>query len=105
MLRGKVSSAIKSNQQRLAKGAKGVDDTGLGQGVDDGGEDGEEGLGRDRVEQIADLVIARDVRDAKERLSVGATFGVAQGSLMGKEGWDCVKKTAKAARAASLIEN
>ena len=85
-LRGKVVGAIQSNQQRVVKGTKGIHDTSGGQGVAEGGEDGEEGVGRDRVEEIADLVIARDVRDAKERLSVGATFGVAQGALMGKEG-------------------
>ena len=95
MLRSKVVGAIQSNQERVVKGTKGIHDTSSGQGVAEGGEDGEEGVGRDRVEQIADLVIARDVRDAKERLSVGATFGVAQGALMGKEGWGLRKEDGK----------
>ncbi len=85
-LRGKVVGAIQSNQQRVVKITKRIDDTGGGQGVAEGGEDGEEGLGRDRVEQIADLIIARNESDAKEGLCIGAAFGVAQGALMGKEG-------------------
>lgn len=59
--------------------------------------------GFDRVEHLADVVVAGDALNLKEGAGIVAAGGLGQGALKTQEEGHCVKKTAKAESAMSSM--
>ena len=86
MLGGEVLCAIEGDQNSSVQDVKALDGACREEGVGDGGEHREEAVGRHTVQERADLVIAGDLGDAEQAVSVADPFGLAKGLLMGEKG-------------------
>ena len=78
--------AIEGDDEAAVEALEGGEGSVVGEGVEAGGEERVEGIGRAAVEQGADAVVAGDALDADQGLAVGAGLGVLHGALEGKEG-------------------
>ena len=78
--------AVEGDEQAAAEAFEGLQGAVLAQGVEAQGEEVAEGLRIDAVEQVADLVVARDAVDSEEGLAVGAGGLVQHAALEGEEG-------------------
>jgi len=86
LLRGMIPGAIQSNERRVVDAAESLQDPRCTQGVVDPIIHRIEGLGRDRVEHLADLIVAGDLLEVEETLGVVMTPGLLHRLLMRQEG-------------------
>ncbi len=85
-LGGMIPGAIQGDEGRVVNSAEGGQDPLAAQSVVNLVIDRIEGLGRDRIEHLTDLVVARDLADDKEAGGVVLSSGLLQRLLMGQEG-------------------
>jgi hypothetical protein len=81
-----IFGAVQRDQRVPTQAAHGVQTAGLFQFGDDVGEHGVKMRWLDRVEHIADMIVAGALVDTEQRLAVRATLGGLQISLMRQEG-------------------
>ena len=86
-LGGKVLRAIKGDQQLIIQNAEGVYQVLLLQVGKDLEKDGMEIAWRNRLEERADLIVARDRLDAEERLRVILSLTVVELALVLQKRW------------------
>jgi hypothetical protein len=79
--RSEVLCPVHGHQQITVDGAIRLELTAGRQGIDHRGKDRQHGAGRDRIEQIADLIVARDLAEPKQAQRVVAPLGHLQGAL------------------------
>lgn len=85
-LAGKVTGAVQSDELGAAHGAHLLEQADLRGAVVEVVKDRQEVRGRDRIEQVADVVVRGDAIHPKERGGVVGSASLAEGGLMGEEG-------------------
>jgi hypothetical protein len=85
-LRGVIPSAVQGDGDRPANAAIGLQHTLLLEGLERLIIERENLLRRDRIQAIADLVIAGNLRDLEKTLSVAAPFVLLHRFLVGQKG-------------------
>jgi hypothetical protein len=81
-----IPGAIQSNERRVVDAAESLQDPRCAQGVVDPIIHRIEGLGRDRVEHLADLIVAGDLLEVEETLGVVVTPRLLHRFLMRQQG-------------------
>ena len=81
-----IPSAVQSDEDGVVEGAERFDNALVAQGLINMVIKSKERFGRNRIEGLADVVIAGDVLDLKKALHIALPFSLLQGPLKGQEG-------------------